>query len=419
MKFPLVLPSLCLALALGGSVYAFQSAKPRPQPPKPQPVKPQPAKPALQVQVPVGPLKMMPPTAHTVMDRAEVSPDGRWVATSGGGKVRIWESDTGRTTRELPCSGLLHWMKDGQRLLVGGMGVKAIRSDDGTMDDDKYGRLQLWDVVSGKLLKEWQIPSVILKFQRYESEVVSLDVTKDEARALVTTRGVGQAFVCDIAAGTMPIKLTEPTGVDGGHFLPGGREFVIYYVRTGYEKKIRQTDRYDTATGKKLGTLPVNAPATAYSPSGHVFVTVLDAELLGVKRNTEKADDEKEGAGVVVEEATGKVVRTVESGFVGFSPDGKSLVRVVGTRFALVDILSGKEILSKPAPVRGIVVEGVGESAADAAPQATGPLFAPLVRDDLTAVSFRPDGKQLVSVARDGRAQDGACQYIARGLQAS
>ncbi|WP_395088243.1 caspase family protein [Armatimonas sp.] len=399
MNKTLISLALGLSLALSTQAGSPQTAKPKPKPTPPA-VKPTTPAP----QVPVGPLKMMPPTAHTVMDRAEVSPDGRWVATSGGGQIRIWESDTGRTTRELPCSGLLHWMKDSQRLLVGGMGVKAVRSDDGTVDDDKYGRLQLWDVVSGKLLKEWQIPSVILDFQRYESEVVTLDVTQDETRALVTTRGVGQAFVCDIAAGTMPIKLTEPTGVDGGHFLPGDREFAIYYVRMGYEKKIRQTDRYETATGKKLGTLPVNAPATAYSPSGHVFVTVLNAELLGVKRNTEKVDDEKEGAGVVVEEATGKVVRTVESGFVGFSPDGKSLVRVVGTRFSLVDLLSGKETLSKSAPVRGIVVEGVGDSAADAAPQATGPLFAPIVRDDLTTVSFRQDGKQLVSVTRDGRA---------------
>ncbi len=403
MKKTLISLVIGMNLVLSGHAGSPQTAKPKPAPPAVKPAVLAP-KPTPAPQLPVGPLTMMPPKAHTEMLSAQVSPDGRWVATSGGGQVRIWESDTGRTTRELPCAGLLHWMKDSRRLLVGGMGVKALRSADGTVDDEPYGRLQLWDVVSGKLLKEWQIPSVILDGQQYVSEVVSLDVTEDETRALVTTRGVGQAFVCDITTGTTPIKLTEQTGVTAGHFLPGDREFVIYYVRRGYEKKIRQTDRYDTATGKKLGTIPVNAPAEAHSASGYVFVSAFDAELLGIKDSSLKAREDTEGAGVVVEEATGKIIRTIESGFVGFSPDGKSLVRVLGTRFALVDLLSGKETLSKPAPVRGIVVEGVGDIVADAAPQATGPLFAPLVKDDLITVAFRQDGKQLVSVARDGRA---------------
>ncbi|WP_395140952.1 hypothetical protein, partial [Armatimonas sp.] len=174
MKKTLIALAVGMGLVLSGHAGLPQTGKPKPKPA------------VLAPQLPVGPLTMMPPKAHTEMLSAQVSLDGRWVATSGGGQVRIWESDTGRTTRELPCAGLLHWMKDSRRLLVGGMGVKALRSADGTVDDEPYGRLQLWDIVSGKLLKEWQIPSVILDGQQYVSEVVSLDVTKDETRALVT-----------------------------------------------------------------------------------------------------------------------------------------------------------------------------------------------------------------------------------------
>ena len=335
---------------------------------------------------PAGALKMMPPVGHfSRIDEGQLSPDGKWAVTISAEQVIIWEVATGRTARVLDAvSTCARWLNDSQRLLIGG-------SREG--EDEGVGVLQLWDAPKGKLVREWKFPAVEGRYNHaYVPAVRFMDVSADQKRVLIITGGIGGALVCEIETGKITRDFGQLGALENGHFTNNDTEFIGYYTDQGYWYKEINTVRYNVQTGAELGIMPVRAAPMSWTKDGRIFV-IGRTENSAVKEYGGAPGPGKTG---IYDEKTGALLRTVEDGVevAAFSPDGKWLAYGKGTGLKALEIATGKIVVARAEPARGIVIEGL-----DA------PLEPPIHGGNVYAISWRPDGKALLSSGRDERSK--------------
>ncbi len=246
-------------------------------------------------------------SAHGAVASADVSPDGRLVATgSWDHSAKIWDADTGQAVRKLEGGHTAHvntveFSPDGAQLLTA--------SDDGTA--------QLWDVESGK-------PTGV-KLTGHSGRVIAATFSPDGTRIL-TVSGDATARIWDRTGNTIAtleghkwavlcgqFSADLPTLDDEGRAGVGGQR-VITGSKDGTAKI------WDATTGKLLVELAGHTAAVtcvAFSPDG-------SRALTGSQDNTCKLwDSQREKSGKEILTLPG---HTQEVTSVSFSPDGRNVL---------------------------------------------------------------------------------------------
>jgi WD40 repeat protein len=261
-----------------------------------------------------------PPTREALRRReaclilgAAVSRDGKLVASTTAKAVHIWDRATGRSVLLLPWSMPrtgqdpphdnfpvnLDFSTDGTRLAVGGGGPNA------------DGRVQLWDVLTGRLLHT---------LGGHKGAVYGVVFSPDGTR-LASASDDKTAKIWGPASGKELLTLTRhKDGVKSVAFRPDGR-----WLATG--SRDRTVKLWEVATGRELQSLAGHnawVNSVAFHPGGR-FLAVA----------TGLPDPAAKGEVTVWDVTTGRRVRTLapESGglyAVAFHPGGR-LLAAAGT----------------------------------------------------------------------------------------
>ena len=170
------------------------------------------------------------------------SDDGRWLATSGGGDVRVFDTRTWGQTLVLPGSRL-HWDPRGPRLLTGGSRgdvslwaiphgtrVHHLRELGESIDALAFsldGRLiaaashdgteQVWDAASGELKSQGN---------HLHNSIRSIEF--DASSTLLAAGGASGAIAVTDAAGEMPVSILDGARsvITAAHFIPSTHHVV-------------------------------------------------------------------------------------------------------------------------------------------------------------------------------------------------
>ncbi len=231
---------------------------------------------------------------HGAVASADVSPDGRLVATgSWDHSAKIWDADTGRAIRKLDGAhdgyiNSVEFSPDGHELLTA--------SDDGTA--------RLWDVDTGK-------PTGIV-FRGHTARVVSAVYSRPDAARVLTTSGDKHAQIWDRATGQPigPPLTGHEWAVLCGQFSPDGSRVI-----TGSQDNTAKI--WDAVTGHKLLDLAGHTAAVtsvAFSPDGKRVLT-------GSRDNSAKLWDAHTGKEILPLPG-----HTQEVTAVSFSPDGRNVL---------------------------------------------------------------------------------------------
>jgi sugar lactone lactonase YvrE len=292
---------------------------------------------------------------------AAVSPDGKWLASTGGSDIRLWDAATGKLHREIeanPSVWSLAFSPDSKTLASGGNGI-----------------VHLWDVASGRRLRQYE----------QEEECVSCLAFSPDSRALYAG-GPDLIIAWDVASGKLQRRFG--TRFDGPHlFIPfcqlglcaEGRALLAI-------DKGRKVRAWDTATGEErsppgdlgsegnrllmaLISSHISSTSLALSPAG---------KTLAVSPMLSATPDRVTYTACLWEVASGKKrLRLPEGcgqeGPMAFAPDGRTLAVMDQSRaIVCVDLPTGQKVRS---------LSGHSE--------------------EVTALAFAPDGKTLFSGSRD------------------
>lgn len=281
-------------------------------------------------------LRLVIPQGHTgdVMSVA-FSPDGKTIASAGGGGVKLWDVATGVILRTLDVGGVtpVQFSPDSKMLLTNNESrdstlwdvatgrqirtfAKNIEIDNWHWDhvDGKFssdGRLvicagrrnaKLWDANTGELLRV---------FSGHKNSLNSVDVSPD-TKTIVTSSEDKTVKLWSVATGQLLHTLTGHTGpsdnVKTVAFSPDGKSV----LSDGWET----TKWWDVSTGKLLRSFGDNGnhlTSVSFAPDGQSFVAGIHGGLQYRNLTT----------GKVLNRFTGEVgsVRAL-----AFSPDGKMLL---------------------------------------------------------------------------------------------
>jgi WD40 repeat protein len=280
-----------------------------------------------------------PPTREAIRRRdtglilgAAVSRDGKLVASTSANVVNVWDRATGRPVLVLPWSipgpgqdlprdntpASLAFSADGSRLAVGGGGPHA------------PGRIQLWDVHSGRRLHT---------FGGHKVVVMGVAFSADGMR-LASASHDRTAKLWDMTNGKELVTLTRHKDrVNSVAFRPDGR-----WLATG--SRDRTVKLWEVTTGRKLQTLAGHngsVTSVAFHPGGR-FLAVA----------TGLPDPAAHAELAVWDVTTGRRVRTLaaESNIlyaVAFHPGGRLLAAAGTDRVIHVwENATGQEILRLP-----------------------------------------------------------------------
>ncbi len=344
-------------------------------------------------------------TGHPAgLDKVEYSDDGQWLATGGGGQVRVWNLATGRTILALRCRGDWAFSRQGTRLAlvddddhltvrdaVDGHVIHVIHEKDkisgpsfspdgrrlaaivgkpydGLDLKEKPASINVWDMGGGRQVQTFA-------FNRHD--YARIHFSHDNRRLAVSTSVSvgkelpGQALIWDLSSGRQVFdRRSPPGGFFALAFSPDDKRVV-----TGGHDGVATI--WDVETAQELLALRGHTGITyetIFGPDGRTMVTRSTDETI-------RLWDVRFGRQILILRGGSRT----GSGFISFSPDGRRLITeglggMLSNRnerekaVVLWDVASGQEL---------VTLRGFSKGTVNAA--------------------FTPDGKRLVSAAGDGR----------------
>jgi WD40 repeat protein len=286
---------------------------------------------------------------------ASFSPDGAQVLSAGGGAVKVWDTKSGAEVVALKGHthdvGVASFSPDGARIVT-------VSSD---------GTVKVWDAKSG---------AVMLTFKGHNDWVHSAAFSPDGSR-IVTASQDKTAKVWDATSGAEVLIFKGHTNlVRSAAFSPDGTRVV-----TASDDRTARV--WDAKSGAEVLTFKGHTnilTSAMFSPDGARVVTA-SGELSGTLDRTVKVWDAKTDAEVLTLKGHTWTVNSAS-----FSPDGKRVVTgdtdqtgIYGTA-KVWDAKTGAEVLT----LKG----HTGKASAK-----------------VLAVSFSPDGSQVVTGSGDGIAR--------------
>ena len=273
------------------------------------------------------------------------SPDNKHVATSAGGALQLWETESGRLANQFRSLYHEAFMPDGQSLIASG-----------------GGKVHFIDVKSGKDYRQ---------FQAHPKYTYSLVLSADGKTLATAGSHAGSDNYIRLWETSSGRQLQDFGGKQNGFFFglaltPDAKLLASIHQQPDAVKL------WDTSTGKLVREDRADAliGSIAFSPDGKLSATTVSTTV----------NNRHEGQILLREVSTGKIVRTVR-GFgpasVAFSPDGRTLAWGGQTNKDLILI----EV-------------------------ATGQVRRKLSghQNDLCQVAFSPDGRRIGSASYDATA---------------
>jgi hypothetical protein len=287
-----------------------------------------------------------------------VSRDRKWIATVGMTfrvappviRVVLVNAETGQVVRELECDthpiNKLVFSPDG-KLLYGGV--------DPANSGDPYfgwnGPLFVWDVATGKLVKEMTAGLWALSRDGKYLATVENGADDDPGGKVPTRKGLRPTFtllVFDTTTWKQKARLQEEdVTLAALCFSPDGRTLALsvrpYDIRlwewqAGKDRLRIEATKWKEATEKMWG--PGSVPYLEFSPDGSLLASMTD--LAPEFYETPRKID-------LWNAFTGKLVRSLETGqyrplFLTFTPKGDqiAMIDIDQGKFRLVDAVSGK-----------------------------------------------------------------------------
>jgi WD40 repeat protein len=316
------------------------------------------------------------------------SPEGRWLATVGGGSggdVKLWDAKSGaeiaaweghpEETKSIAFS------PDGQTLATGG-GIW-----------NGPGEFTLWDVDTRKQIAVFTVADAGVLALAFSPDGQTLAVGSG---FVAGNRRTGNVSLWDVM-GRKPtgIVLQGHSGcVSGLAFAPDGRKLVTSTMLTEpqTERVLWDLQIWDPATGKELAVLETSRNQAANADFFHLRRIVCSHDGTKLAGGGRTADD---GMVKIWDIATGGAIHLPDHQdtvwAIAFTPDDKSLATAAGAagRIRFWNVAEARET-----------------GALEAFP---GAVFA---------LEFSPDGRQLVaagtSVSRDGQTRNGIVKWWVR-----
>ncbi|HEX2915391.1 MAG TPA: hypothetical protein VH186_31810 [Chloroflexia bacterium] len=327
------------------------------------------------------------------------SPDGKYIATTGGGILQVWQVDNGQRVAVLDGQGYtrsLAFSRDGKYLVA-----------EGKEESDKAGRnnpIYVWD---------WAANRLVNGFNGHGDTILSLSFSPDGTRLLsASSDNTARIWPFDGKGEALVLK-GHAKAVWSAAFSPDGKTVV-----TASEDGTIRT--WDAANGKELLQFGMNK-GTIYSVAAQPGGPLL---ALGTASGTIRLVDRNSGKEIRLLQGHSAPVNTL-----AFSPDGKTLASSSGYEIIrdgyyprgehsvrLWDIESGQEIanftgnqgiiwalsFSPDGKILACAGEDRGVNLIDAG---TGAKVATLRSANIQsafALAFSPDGKTLAAAGEAG-----------------
>jgi WD40 repeat protein len=220
------------------------------------------------------------------MAAAVFSPDGRLVATSAFGGVRVWDARAFRQVARIPGSpgvSAMKFTRDGKRLVIAGAAVGVWDPRTGALIERRATRMRNTDaltlgpggdVVAGSAfdgrLELWSTdPAELIALRRGHKDKLRGIFFSQRGDLVATASYDGTARVWNVADGELVAVLDHGDSVNMVAFSPDGRQAVT----AGADDTAQL---FDIQTGKRLHVLRGHRSAVgsvAYSPNGRSLLT--------------------------------------------------------------------------------------------------------------------------------------------------
>src|SRR5262249_25574665 len=174
------------------------------------------------------------------------SPDGRRLASTGDGLVRIWDAETGQETARIAHEARsVAWSPDGTRIASGGDGLEV----------------HVWNAREGRLDKPVLTQPAVVRWLSWSPDsrrLASVSLEHDQA-----TRGEGLS-IWDIATGARVLRVGQRRDLRSVAFSPDGSRLAA----GGAEGIVRVFDAADGRDHAALFTGCMMVTGLAFSPDG-------------------------------------------------------------------------------------------------------------------------------------------------------
>jgi WD40 repeat protein len=324
---------------------------------------------------------------------AAYSLDGKIIVTGDGDGTYLWEAATGKKIRELPATdrgpaGLI-FSHDGKKLAAVGWGgtvvevwdlrtfekvvlpqveggsgggdwsnAAAFSSDDKTVVSGTSTDLFVWELASGKKLKQfpWRVKDKPLPIRL---------IAFSEDGKVAATQGDKELHLWDAQTGKLLHEIKLLSDGETMKFSRDGKTLAVPGWR-------RWVPLFNVETGKKIHSLPASEQvwSVAFSPDGKTLATASNGTI--------GSSSTEAGQAIQLWDLTNLKAAPVTYNAPGihsvtFSPDGKTLAWRCHATLCFMERITGKD--QRPTPSH---------------------------RGAIKSLVYLPDGKRVVSASEDG-----------------